>query len=301
MALLCIVLTAGCAARASMAATTDVEEPGAPVAATTHVEEPGAQPTIVPPPISRTTRAGGSARLLEKSDPALRQLLAATTAGTPAAFRRVAAEYARRGIVDMAHQYLDYAREIDPDDPATLDAAARVWRDSGFPQFGLTDAYRAVYFAPASPVARNTLGTLLQAMGHLDEARTEYERAVALDPRATYALNNLCYTWILSWETARAVSACTRALAIDPGMTPARNNLGLAYAMAGKPQASRAALFEAADRATALYNAGIVHLARREYRSAVSAFAAAHALRPANTAAAARAKQAATLAARAEE
>jgi len=42
-------------------------------------------------------------------------------------------------------------------------------------------------------------------MGRGEEARRAYERALALDPRAAYALNNLCYLSFQEGEIATAL------------------------------------------------------------------------------------------------
>ena len=215
--------------------------------------------------------------------------------------RAVAAEYRRLNIVDRAHVYLSRALALNPGDPVTYDAMARLWRDAGFPHLGLADAHRAVYFAPDSPEARNTLGTVLQALGHRALARKEYERALALNPFAAYALNNLCYSSLLDGAAADAVVLCNRALDSAPDLTAARNNLALAYESQGDHAAAQREFAASGDRAGALYNAGIVHLAQREYRSAVVAFQQAHALKPTLTHALTRAKQAAVAASRTEE
>jgi Flp pilus assembly protein TadD len=172
-----------------------------------------------------------------------------------------------------------------------------MWRDSGYPTFALGDAYRAVYFAPDSAAIHNTLGTVLQALGRRPLARTEYERALSLDPSAAYALNNLCYGWVLDGDAPRAVEACQRALAIDPALAASHNNLGLARAVGGDIAAAQQAFAATGDRADEMYNSGIVYLARRQFGDAVKAFEAAHAERPALTSALARAKQAAAAAA----
>src|SRR5262245_10179399 len=93
-------------------------------------------------------------------------LLAASVAPSPAAYRRVAREYRRVGIADQAHEYFTRAIHLDPTDAASYEALARIWRDWGTPDLGLADAYRAVHYAPDSPSAANTLGTLLQALGY---------------------------------------------------------------------------------------------------------------------------------------
>ena len=240
---------------------------------------------------------------LEMADPRLTNALgAALAAPSPRSYRAVASEYKRLGVYDRAHQYLSNALLLDGTDAATYDAMARLWRDGGFPQLGLPEAYRAVFYAPASATARNTLGTVLQALGRRDLARQEYQRAIELDQQAAYAFNNLCYSWTLEGEAARAIAACEQALAIAPNLAAARNNLGLAHAVAGHTAEAQRAFASSGDKAAALYNTGIVHLARREYKSAVEAFQAAHAARPGLTSAVARARQArAAAAAHAEE
>ena len=151
-------------------------------------------------------------------------------------------------------------------------------------------------------MARNTLGTILQALGNRALAHDEYVRALEIDPSAAYALNNLCYGYTLEGETSKAIAACEQALKLQPELTAARNNLGLAHATAGDTTAAQQAFASAGDRAAALYNTGIVHLAQRHFSSAVEAFQAAHALRPEMKNALARVNQAkAAAAADAEE
>src|SRR5688572_1879478 len=222
---------------------------------------------------ARPQRSG--AVTIEASDPRLAAALAAATVQPSSdTFRMVAVEYHRLGIADRAHEYLNRAITLDPQNAAAYDALARMWRDWGFPHLALGDAYRAVYYAPASAIARNTLGTIFQALAKRNLARVEYERALQLDPLAAYALNNLCYGWILDGDTRRAAGACVRALELDPGLTAASNNLGLAYAAAGELDSARRAFDRSGDRASTLYNLGIAHLARRRYSDAITAFQA---------------------------
>jgi protein O-GlcNAc transferase len=128
----------------------------------------------------------------EARDPRLRDSLARLHRGpTPAAHRDVAAAYRALGITDRAFDHLTSALALDPRDAAAHDQLARMWRNWGLSHLGLADARAAVKHAPASPVAHNTLGTLLEAMGRVGEARRAYERALALDDSATYASTNL--------------------------------------------------------------------------------------------------------------
>src|SRR5437867_6835182 len=131
---------------------------------------------------------------VETWDPGLASaLLQLAAAPTAAHHRQVASEYRRLGILDVAHAHFTAAVRLDDRDAAAFDGLARIWRDWGFPHLGLDDSHRAVELAPASASAANTLGTLLQAQGNVGDAARWYERAAALDPDASYAVNNLCY------------------------------------------------------------------------------------------------------------
>ena len=192
---------------------------------------------------------------LEGTDPKLREALALALAlPTPEHMRDVAAEYRRLNVFDKAHTYLSKALILAPDDAVTLDAMARLWRDAGLPGLALSDAHRAVYFAPSSPEAHNTLGTVLQALGQRRMAQQEYARAVALNPAAAYALNNLCYASMLDGDTPSAVTFCRRALDSDPTLVAVHNNLALVYEAQGDHAAARREFAAAGDDADAMYN-----------------------------------------------
>ena len=234
-----------------------------------------------------------SALTLETQDPALaKALLLLEAAPSAARHRDVADAYLRLGVSDQAHEHLSAAVKLDPHDAGSWDRMARIWRDWGLPHLGLSDAHRAVYYAAASPAAHNTLGTILHALGRRDDARTQFERALRLDPTAAYALNNLCYTWTLEGQVRAAVAACQQALAIQPDLQRARNNLGLAYAVGGSLEDSERAFASGGEDARAHYNMGIVYLARRQHADAIKAFEAAQRARPEFGAAAAMARQA---------
>lgn len=182
----------------------------------------------VPRPIAEVRPASSAALLptVETSDPALSGALKRLSiAETPEAHLVVAERYRDLGILDMAHDHFLRTSQLDGAGAAAYEGLARIWRDWGFPQLGLADASRAVYYAPSSASAHNTLGTLLAALNHRVEARRAYGRAVELEPRAAYALSNLCYLSFLEGETSNALAECRAALAIDPALTAARETL----------------------------------------------------------------------------
>ena len=221
------------------------------------------------------------ARTIEITDPALaKELRTLTLEPTAANHRAVAAAYVRHGVLDLAHEHFSAAVALEPEDGASWDGLARIWRDWGFPHLALPDAYRAVFFLPDSATAHNTLGTVLHALGRHVDARAQFEQAVALDVNAAYALSNLCYGWRVDGHPTKAAEACRGALKLRPDLESARNNLALAYEAEGNLSAALETLAASADKARAAYNEGLLHLARRRYQEALNAFDVARTARP---------------------
>ena len=245
---------------------------------------------------ARRNPAGSLLPTIEAKDPTLSAaLLRLMIEPTAASHCAVAERYRELGIPDRAYDHFERASQIDRTDSTAYEGLARVWRDWGFPQLGLADASRAVYYAPSSASARNTLGTLLVALGRHKEARAAYEKALELDPGAAYALNNVCYLSFLEGKPAEAAVECRAALAVDPTLKAARNNLALANVAAGRTDAARTNFLAAGTAAEAFYNIGIAQMAAKHYAAALAAFDAARKERPAWRAAQERARQATRL------
>lgn len=163
-------------------------------------------------PSTDLSRVSPSASFVESGDPKLRQALAFLIT-SPNAERHVAValEYKRLGIVDKAFHYLTRSLEKNGPDARVYETLARMWRDSKAPELGLADAYRAVYYAPKSAAARNTLGTLLYELRRPTEAAAQFRAAAALEPNAWYAFANLCHVDLAAGRTKDAIAACGRA------------------------------------------------------------------------------------------
>jgi Flp pilus assembly protein TadD len=178
---------------------------------------------------ARPRPATSTSTTIESRDPALAAALVGLAAEPTAERQRaVAAEYLRVGVLDDAYAHLNRAAQLDPHDAAAYEGLARIWRMWGFAHLGLADAHRAVYFAPLWPVGHNTLGTIYEALGMPEAAEQEFRTAFSLDPRAAYALNNLCYVLVRQGSFERAADACRQAVALDPALDPARLNLAAA-------------------------------------------------------------------------
>ncbi len=225
--LVALVSAAGCASAGSPTLATRFVRQGTPA-----VDLGGPRPldspkTKRPRPLEGASIAHGVSRLsttvssLEATDPALRDaLLRVMLAPTAEHHLQVARAYRGAGILDQAHDYLTRSLTVNGPDPVIHDALARLWRDWGNPGLGLADAYRAVYLAPEWPAAHNTLGTLLYKLGLRDEARARFERVVALDPGAAYALDNLCRLSLMDGRTRDAIVQCRQADAVRAGRRP---------------------------------------------------------------------------------
>lgn len=235
--------------------------------------------------------AGLLAQTIESTDSQLSgALLQAAVLPSAASYRRVAREYRRVGVLDQAHEYFDRAVKLEPNDAVSYEGLARIWRDWGTPALGLADAYRAVHYAPESPSAANTLGTLLQSLGYVAEAKEWYGRALALDPHAWYALNNLCYAAIMTRELA--IDMCKAAVNEAPDAVAPRNNLALAHAAAGDLDGAQRWFRRAGDTADAHYNYGVTLMGRREYAKAIEEFQKTLQMNPSHPQAAVRVRQA---------
>lgn len=230
---------------------------------------------------------------IESHDPVLAQaLLKVLVRRTPEHLAVAAYRYAQLGILDTAMDYYTASLEANPRYAPALDGSARIWRAWGQLGPALGDAYRATYFAPRSPEAWNTLGTVYQFLGQADSAADAYRKAVALDGSAVYARSNLCYLSLLQGDASEAHDECSGAVNADGQFVQARNNLALLYAASGDATRAFDAFLAAGGEAVAHYNMGIVLLAERQYAAAALAFEAAGRAEPAFDRAHARARYA---------
>jgi Flp pilus assembly protein TadD len=210
---------------------------------------------------------------VEATDPALKLAFTNLSAAqTDDRLYDVGAAYHQLGLLDQAYQYYNRALHLNRRHASSHEGLARVWRDWGFPLLGLGDAHRATFYAPASPSAENTLGTVLHALGRRDEARAAYQRALLLEHAAPYALNNLCYLSLVEGHAAQALEECRGALRADPALSAAHNNLALTYASLGRLDLARREFELAGGTTSPAYNMGIVYLAQDRFALAAHEF-----------------------------
>jgi len=274
---------AGCATRtrpvtSAAPRATAAETAGAPEGSLSEYIEKIRHLSVATRPVTTTT---SSVATLESRDPELAAGLVLLSTNPSAEVHLSVGElYRSRGVLDSAHKHFNAAAKLAPKNADAYEGLARTWRDWGVPTLALGDASRARFYAPQSASVQNTLGTILQGLGQIDGARRAYERAIALESHATYAMSNLCYLSFLEGRMDLAVAQCQRAVALEPELKSARYNLALAYAGSGEMQRAREALEAGGNVAEASFNLGILHMAQRAYRSAAAAFDAASRSKP---------------------
>ena len=90
----------------------------------------------------------------------------------------------------------------------------------------VTELQRAIKLNPEAPSYHANLGEILRQAGRLDEAVSALETAIELDGNNAQALNNLGIIQYEKRNFKKAVDYYQRALAINPQMPEALNNLG---------------------------------------------------------------------------
>lgn len=136
----------------------------------------------------------------------------------------------------------------------------------------VSDLERAVHLDPTNSVARYNLGLTYRTLGRLDDAIESYRRAVRIRhryPKAHYNLGNALRAKLMPDEAERAYRD---ALAIDPNYAEAWNNLGEMLSEQMRideaTQCFERAIALLPNHAGAHFNRGFLQLLRGEYGSA---------------------------------
>lgn len=211
------------------------------------------------------------------------------------------------------------ALEFNPDDLNVLMAMAELLQDTGRPVDALAFLTRHETLAPgdhhglvqqgrvladlrrlaeAEAVLRRAvvvrdaaaefnLGTVLDQLDHWDEARSHYERALAINPFHTRAMNNLGAGLDRRGDTAAALRLFERAVAIAPDAAELHVNYGTALTNARRfddaVQALTMAIALDPRDPNPLNNLGIAFASMGDLPRAKDAFARALAIDPRHT------------------
>jgi tetratricopeptide (TPR) repeat protein len=137
---------------------------------------------------------------------------------------------------------------------------------------------------PTAWMAHNNLGNLLKDAGRLEEARSEYDAAIAVRPDFAMAHSNLGIVCKRQGRLDDAIREYRRAIQSDPDYVAAHFNLGLAFQQRGDlDQAAaefRKYIAARPKRAEARVNLGCILMSQGQLAQAAESFEAALAINP---------------------
>lgn len=134
---------------------------------------------------------------------------------------------------DAADAYRE-ALAIDRENPLLWLELAKSQRGLRRGGEALECAARAVQLKADFAESRNLLGILLQEAGRVDDAISQYEAALALEPGDAGYLNNLGSAHALKGTLDAAVGPLRRAVELQPRHVEAHSNLGNVYGLQGR-------------------------------------------------------------------
>jgi DNA-binding SARP family transcriptional activator len=172
-------------------------------------------------------------------------------------------------LLALANVYMPLFGEVPPNDayPRAQAAAVRALElDGSLAEGPLALAHVSAYFywdwkeadrlfrralerAPDDERTHVSYGDFLSSAGRLPESLAEYERAKALDPTSTRAMNNLARRLIWMGQYDRARAELDAALKLDPGFARAHRTRGVLYVATGRYDDAIAELSQARDLA----------------------------------------------------
>ena len=176
---------------------------------------------------------------------------------------------ASRAIAGGRHSealsYLDHAIALRPRDAAALNARGSVFGALGRLEEATSDFKRAISEAPTSPVLHYNIAFALQSQGRFSEALSSYNMALTLLPTYVDALHNRGVTLNALGRYDDAVSSMERARLLVPQDARLAFNLGRIHLNAQNFRAAEQA-FEAALRIAPNFHEARVELGRRQIR-----------------------------------
>ncbi len=128
---------------------------------------------------------------------------------------------------------LESMKQKYPDDSNLYLALGRLYYDQFLPVDARANFEKALAIDPKLNEARISLAVLYLETGETDSAKVVLEEALRVDPNDSRALTKMGILYYSEKDVAKAVHYFTRAIQYDPKCVEARYNLGLAFAEAG--------------------------------------------------------------------
>jgi tetratricopeptide (TPR) repeat protein len=206
----------------------------------------------------------------------------AVAAGSDEEIRTRAIAAHRGGQLAVAARLFDQILQTSPEDAEILHLRARIDREAGDVAQAVRRLRTATRLQPSIAAYHLDLGSVLLAIGRLDDAVESTEIAAGLAPQHLACWLNLGTIHYARGDKPKALSAFERAVECDPAHAQANNNLGLLLLEQGDLDGARRSFRQALQSnpryAMAANNLGTVFDAARDHAAAESWFAVASSL-----------------------
>ncbi len=167
----------------------------------------------------------------------------------------------KAGDQEKALNAFDQALQLDPSHRKSLFNSSRVLLDAGRPKEALERIEKALAQEPMSNEGLRLIGRARYELGDVDGAIQAYRRALSIDERDVWSMNNMGLIYIQQDRSSEALAPLARAVELRSNAPVFQNNLGTALERAGYPTAAAQA-YEAAIAVDSTYEKASVGLAR---------------------------------------
>jgi len=167
----------------------------------------------------------------------------------------------KTGEREKALSAFDQALQLDPDHRKSLFNSSRVLLESGRPKEALERIEKALGQEPMSNEGLRLLGRARYEIGDIEGAIGAYHKALSIDERDVWSMNNLGLIYIQQDRSSEALAPLARAVELRNNAPVFQNNLGTALERSGYPTAAAQA-YEAAIAVDSTYQRASVGLAR---------------------------------------
>ena len=251
-----IPFAAGCGGSGQPKTTSTSDEATPTVSATVGAETPGAVTAVS---YEKAESAFGAGRYPEAAQ--LFSAYNATHPENPWGHYMLGMSAWKTGEQEKALNAFDQALQFDPNHRKSLFNSSRVLLESSRPKEALERIEKALAQEPMSNEGLRLLGRARYELGDVDGAIQAYRRALSIDERDVWSMNNMGLIYIQQDRSSEALPPLARAVELRSNAPVFQNNLGTALERSGYPTAAAQA-YEAAIAVDSTYEKASVGLAR---------------------------------------
>ncbi len=147
-------------------------------------------------------------------------------------------------------------------------AAGKMLEKQGDLTGAISQYERAIAAEPRSALAYNRLGIVYQKLGRFPDAENIFKQGAKADPNSAALLNNLGYCCLAQQHLAEAEQAFRDAIVLSQDFQRARMNLAIVLAQSGRLEDSLIEFSRVVPADAAHYNVAMICLQRRDYANA---------------------------------